>query len=212
MRVAPIGLYFADKSISYDETDMIGAETAAITHGHSLGYIPAAALVHIIRAVCEKEITLKDAVNESIIKMNELFGDDKHINEFNALIKKAVELSEQDADDLDAIHLLGEGWVAEETLAIAIYCALKHADNFEKAIISSVNHNGDSDSTGAVTGNILGAYLGYKSIPQKFLTNLELHDIIIEMANDLFDDCKMSEYADYYDEKWDRKYIQGIYK
>lgn len=38
MRVAPIGLYFEDKNYTIDEIDMIGAEAAAITHGHELGY------------------------------------------------------------------------------------------------------------------------------------------------------------------------------
>ncbi len=51
MACSPIGLYFADKRISINEIDMIGAEAAAITHGHPLGYIPAVALVHIIHLV-----------------------------------------------------------------------------------------------------------------------------------------------------------------
>lgn len=214
MRVAPVGLYFADKNISYDETDMIGAEAAALTHGHSLGYIPAAALVHIIRAVCEREITLKSAVNEAIIKMQELFDKDEHISEFSSIMNKAVKLSEQDINDLDAIHQLGEGWVAEETLAIAVYCALKHIDSFDKAIRASVNHNGDSDSTGSVTGNILGAYLGYNAIPEKYISDLELHDIISEIAEDLYEDCQIAEYkssgnADN-DRKWKMKYIYNV--
>ena len=41
MRVAPIGLYFEGKRYSVSEIDRIGAETAALTHGHELGYIPA---------------------------------------------------------------------------------------------------------------------------------------------------------------------------
>ena len=88
-------------------------------------------------------------------------------------------------DELDAIRQLGEGWVAEETAAIAVYCALRYADDFERAIIASVNHSGDSDSTGAVTGNILGAYLGYSAIPEKFLDNLELADILTDFATRL---------------------------
>jgi ADP-ribosylglycohydrolase len=103
-------------------------------------------------------------------------------------MKKAVSLSQSSIDDIEAIHSLGEGWVAEETLAIAIYCALKYSNNFKSAIIASVNHNGDSDSTGAVTGNILGAYLGLSAIPKQHLQNLELRDIIFELADDLYND------------------------
>lgn len=211
MRVAPIGLYFCDKKISYDKTDMIGAEAAAITHGHDLGFIPAAALVHIIRAVAEKGMTLKNAVNEAITAMERLFPEAKHISDFAAIMMKAINLSENEKDDLTAIHQLGEGWVAEETLAIAVYCSLKYQDDFDKAIRVSVNHNGDSDSTGAVTGNILGAYLGYQAIPQKFKNNLELHDIIIDIADDLHKDCPLSVYGENKDDIWKRKYIHTDY-
>ena len=107
------------------------------------------------------------------------------MKEFLALMEKAVRLAGRSPDDLTAIHQLGEGWVAEETLAIAVYCALKYPDDFEKAIVASVNYNGDSDSTGAVTGNILGAYLGYDALPGFYLRDLELRDIILEVAEEL---------------------------
>lgn len=110
------------------------------------------------------------------------------------------------------IRELGQGWVAEETLAIAIYCALKYSNDFDKALIASVNHSGDSDSTGAVTGNILGAYLGLSGIPEKYLKNLELKNVILELADDLFNDCKITEYGSYHDEIWEQKYIYKSYR
>ena len=61
-------------------------------------------------------------------------------------------------------------------------------------MIVSVNYKGDSDSTGAVTGNILGAKLGLSGIPEKYTDNLELKDVILELADDLYHDCQMSEY------------------
>lgn len=185
MRVAPVGLYFCNTPISYEQSDMIGAEASALTHGHTLGFIPATALVHIVRAVTESDIPLKDAVNDSIVTIEKLFLNAKHIAEFTSIMQKAVQLAESAADDLTVIHQLGEGWVAEETLAIAVYCALKYDKDFDKALIASVNHNGDSDSTGAVCGNILGAYLGYNAIPQKYKKHLELHDLIVEVADNL---------------------------
>ena len=83
--------------------------------------------------------------------------------------------------------------------------------DFEKAITASVNHSGDSDSTGAVTGNILGAYLGLSAIPQKFLDKLELRDVIMEIADDLYNDCCISENEPYIDEVWENKYINYTY-
>lgn len=213
MRVAPIGLYLCDNEyFSWEEIDMLGAEAAAITHGHELGYIPAAALVHIIYAIASGRHTdLISAVTESIQVMQALFPDAKEMPRFTSLMQQAIELSQKKEDDLTAIHALGRGWVAEETLAIAVYCALKYADDFEKAIITSVNHDGDSDSTGAVTGNILGTHLSVDAIPDYYLKDLELRDIIEEVAEDLYNDCKMEEYGDYYDPVWDSKYIRIDY-
>ena len=106
--------------------------------------------------------------------------------------------------DADAIRQLGEGWVAEETWAIALYSALRHIDSVEDAIIASVNHDGDSDSTASVCGNIMGAIYGYEHIkgrnifcPEGYLLEdtLELSDIILALADDLTTGCIISEYS-----------------
>ena len=157
-------------------------------------------------------ISLLDAVLDMKEALRRQFTNRKHLSEQIDLIDKAIALSKENIDDLEAIREIGQGWVAEETLSIAIYCSLKYSDDFDKAIIASVNHSGDSDSTGAVTGNILGAYLGLKSIPQKYLDNLELKDVILEIADDLYNDCKISEYGSYHDEIWEQKYIYKTYK
>ncbi len=215
MRVAPIGLYFANGN--YDkmpqtDIDLIGAKAAAITHGHELGYIPAAALVHIINLLAKNDnISVLDAVADSVVVMRKIFNHSEHLEYFHRLMEKAGSLAVTSDNDLNAIHQLGEGWVAEETLAIAVYCAIKYQNDFEKAICTAVNHKGDSDSTGAVCGNILGTYLGLSNIPQKYKTNLEFRDVLTILADDLLDDCQMTEYGDYYDEDWNRKYIDKTY-
>ena len=187
MRVAPIGLYFIDNTDwTTEEIDLLGARAAAITHGHELGYIPAAALVHIVYALASgSRPDVLSAVKDSLIAMPKVFPKAKHMESFLDIMEAAIAFSQQDMDDLSAVLKLGGGWVGEEALAIAVYCALKYPDDFEKAIIASVNHSGDSDSTGAVTGNILGAALGYDAIPDFYLHDLELRDVIVEVAEDL---------------------------
>ncbi|WP_199781268.1 ADP-ribosylglycohydrolase family protein, partial [Cronobacter malonaticus] len=90
---------------------------------------------------------------------------------------------------------LGEGWVAEEALAIALFCALR-ARSFEEGVLMAVNHDGDSDSTGAIAGNLLGAMYGIAAIPETWLARLELNAVIQEMADDLLDyrDWPVSDY------------------
>ena len=105
----------------------------------------------------------------------------------NALMYQAIELSENTDTDLENIHRLGEGWVGDEALAIAVYCSLRHEHDFSSAIIAAVNHKGDSDSTGSIAGNIVGALVGYEAIDDKWKQRLELRDIILKVSDELSD-------------------------
>ena len=105
MRVAPIGLYFEEGSMPLDEIDRIGAEAAALTHGHELGYIPAAALVHVISLAAHNDgIALLDAVLDMRRAISRQFANAEHIGELLELIDRAIELSQADVDDNEAIH------------------------------------------------------------------------------------------------------------
>ena len=213
VRVAPIGLCFDSDELALKEIDTIGANSAAITHGHGLGYIPAEALVHIIHLISHGyEMTLLDSIMDMKQKIYTRHKSNQHIKikdleYFIMLIDRAIDLSDRDIEDTEAIQMLGRGLVAEETLAIAIYCSLKYHNNFEKGIIAAANHTGATDSTASVTGNILGAYLGYEKIPYKFKDKLEIEEVIMEVANDLYN----SGQRDYIDKKWEDKYIYATY-
>lgn len=204
MRIAPVGLSYPDwQGKQLEILDRIGAEIAAITHGHLLGFIPAAFLTHVIHQAAYGEnegISLRSIVNEALAVAQSLFGDYAEFVDFSELIHTATKLAGNNKADVSNISVLGEGWVAEEAVAIAIYCALKYSNDFSKALIASVNHSGDSDSTGAITGNILGAWVGYKKIEEKWKRNLELSDVMLELADDLY----WSNFSS--DEKWMEKY------
>ncbi len=217
MRVAPIGCYYA----KYGKTFLaakVGAEAAALTHGHPLGYITAAFLSCLVCEIikdklAERKTDLLDLVNETLEIIREMYCEKLHYNEFEDIIKKAIDLSGEIHEDADAISQLGEGWVAEEALAIAVYSALKYKDRFRKGVICAVNHNGDSDSTGAIAGNILGAYLGLSAIDAdgSIINKLEAYDVMYEISQDLVKGCEMSEFGKYEDVKWLSKYVYCNY-
>lgn len=192
MRVAPIPLYAAVQNrMSIDEADLLAAEAAEITHQHPLGYISAALMSHVIyRLALDVEPTRERLVRyimegvATIRKQYQTYHNE--VERMAELAERAIFLLDNGKTDLENIGHLGEGWTGEEALAIALFCALKHFDSFEDAMIAAVNHGGDSDSTGAVTGNILGTAIGYESIPQYYKDDLEMHDLILHMADDLY--------------------------
>ena len=177
--------------MSIEEVDLLAGESAEITHLHPLGFIPAALMAHVIyRLALDEQPSregLKQYIREGMTTMKRLYPqypDD--LKALDDLMEHAIMLSYTTMSDVNNIESLGGGWVGDEALAIAFYCALKHFDNFEEAMIAAVNHAGDSDSTGAVTGNILGVAIGYEAIPQFFKVDLEMHDLILHMADDLY--------------------------
>ncbi|MGM9936948.1 MAG: ADP-ribosylglycohydrolase family protein [Candidatus Ornithomonoglobus sp.] len=206
VRAAPAGLC----GLNHMESAKLGAEIAAITHGHPLGYIPAAVLAYTVHAAAYRDeasvVTLKSIVLDAVNVVSGIFAEAVYLPKLRELIDKAVSLSENSRTDIENIQTLGEGWIAEETLAIAVYCSLRYCGDFSNGIIAAVNHSGDSDSTGAVTGNILGAWLGYNKIEEKWKRNLELKRTLLEIADDLCDGCCTE------DEKWIRKYGERAYK
>lgn len=113
--------------------------------------------------------------------------------EVSAALERAVVLATHGTPWAERVESLGGGWVAEEALAIGVYCALVAGDDFERGMRLAVNHGGDSDSTGAITGNLLGAALGVGVIPQRWLEALELRDVIEQLADDLLIGYERSE-------------------
>ncbi len=194
MRVAPVGLFakspVACKELVDEEVDTLtfrlGCEYSAITHGHPSGYIAGGFMALLIARLIDGD-TLAQALDCGEKELTKWPGHEECLNAIRAA--RALANNKAIPPSADAIATLGEGWVAEEALAIGIYCSLCYPTDFTKAVLMAVNHSGDSDSTGAITGNILGAILGTKGIPKAWLENLELHSCIESMAMSLFSLC-----------------------
>lgn len=198
MRVAPVALLLSQKEgVSRAMIGETAARVAAITHSHPLGYIPAAFFALLLDDFLHFGYT-ENSIPNNLKETQKLFSESEHFNVFRELVLKAEALAnDKDIfDDLDAIRELGAGWVAEETVAIAVYCAIRHRDNFEQAIIASVNHGGDSDSTGALTGNLIGALVGYENIPRKYLDHLELKDVLLDLCEKMNTTFHIEEYCE----------------
>lgn len=173
-RIAPVGLYFKEENMQIEEIDVFAANVAASTHGYDAAYISAAILAHIINKVTYTEMTLKEAVSDAMNTVKRLCGYKPHVESVMEGLSRAVSLAGDDIDDKEAVSEIGIGNSADEVLAAAIYFSLKYEEDFEKAIHAAVNNDGKSGAIASVTGNILGAYLGARAIPEKYLEKLEI--------------------------------------
>ena len=187
MRVAPVGLFH---SHFYSESEVFdtgvfaaGAEDAALTHGHACGHLPAGFLALLI-ALLVANVPLEVALARS---QRQLLARTGH-EETAAAIERALVLAHNEPCDPAQLASLGHGWVGEEALAVALYCAVgceQTGGALETAVTLAVNHDGDSDSTGAITGSLVGALHGEQGIPKRWLDALELRDVVTTLADDL---------------------------
>ena len=180
MRMAPVGLYAAAQRWSPVQTFTTGTALAALTHGHPTGSLTAGVLAVLVQALCAGETLPQELVRAKPL----LRAHANHAETLHAL-NAAERLAAEKKEAAQAVAELGEGWIAEEALAIAVYAALVAAD-VRAGLIIAVNHDGDSDSTGAIAGNLLGALHGVQAIPDEWLTALELRAVIDEIALDLY--------------------------
>jgi ADP-ribosylglycohydrolase len=176
MRVAPCGIFHAgDAASAYD----VGLMAAKLTHGHPTGYLSAAVFAAIVA-----NLMMGMPLSETIAQARRLLLKSPQHEETLAALDSAAAAAASNEPAEKAIAALGEGWVAEEALAIGVYCALA-APTLEEGIVMAVNITGDSDSTGAIAGNLLGAMHGASAIPARWLAPLELESVIEQVGQDL---------------------------
>jgi ADP-ribosylglycohydrolase len=172
MRAAPAG-FFAETAGQAWET---GREIAAITHGHPDGIDPAGVLAVTVRLLADG-VPLAGAVRGAAEYAPGPGGTRK-------CVTAAIELAASGLPDPATLTgRLGHGWVGDEALAIAVCCVLAAPDP-AAALLAAVNHSGDSDSTGAIAGNLLGASLGLAAVPQGWLDDLSGRELIGQVAAD----------------------------
>ncbi|MCX5396381.1 ADP-ribosylglycohydrolase family protein [Streptomyces sp. NBC_00102] len=178
MRSAPFGL----TGLPPEDAFGLAAHCAKITHGHPTGALAAGAFAAIVAYLLAGE-----SMPGAVLRAMELTARHPGHEETTAALRAAVDRAAEGAPAADGVESLGAGWVAEEALAIAVYCALAlpGAGDLPEALLLSVNHSGDSDSTGAVCGNLLGALHGDAALPADWLVRTEGLTLITRIADDL---------------------------
>lgn len=105
---------------------------------------------------------------------------------FDAPTQRAIDAACEASSDgrPETVERLGGGWVAEEALAIALYTA-RVATGFEHGLRIAVTHSGDSDSTGAIAGNLLGLMFPTEVMGHDWRRRIECADLTCRTASDL---------------------------
>lgn len=174
MRVGPIGyLYQHDP----EKLRKVASASGICTHGHPTADAAAIGAAYLVKLAL-------DGVSPGNM-IPELLNFTVGISdEWDAAIRKVEECLKCD-DEEKALDYLGEGWVGEEAVALALYCFLRYPDDYKKTVTRGANTNGDSDSIACIAGSISGAYLGVEAIPERWINEIEKSDYLADLARRL---------------------------
>lgn len=187
--VVPVGLFFGNTGYSLEESSKIGAEAAALLSHIQLAHVSARMLSYIVRRLsCRTASSVLDAVLDAQENVLQNVSDTAVLRRITRKVNCAAALVEQGIDDRTAIEYLEQDRHSGDSyaFAVAVYCSLKYAEDWVQGVRAAVRYSNVSSSAGAMTGAILGAYLGDAAIPEIYQNRLELREIIVQLAEALY--------------------------
>jgi len=178
MRVAPVGLFYCDDP---EQLRAVAYASSEITHTHVLGREGAALQAYAVAL----------AVKEDPFSRLDAFTFLGKLNDFtrNEVYKEKLEKVESllgETDKRRVVRGLGNGVEAHNSVPTAIYCFLRNSSSFEEAVQYAISLGGDTDTIGAMTSAITGAYHGAEAIPEGWKSQLERREYIETLAEKLW--------------------------
>lgn len=185
MRVAPVGLAFHH---NLKALPTVAIASSRPTHSHYLAY-QGATLIAVAVATASsspgfsREAFLRPMRAElercaDLLQDTTQFG--KALDAIDAGLKRQVSCSEMAV-------ILGTDVTAVESVPMALYCFLRHPDDYAQVIHESIFAGGDTDTIACMAGAISGAFLGPSAIPVQWLAAVREETITVSTIQTLAD-------------------------
>jgi len=171
MRAAPIGYLYQHDPAKLRE---VAHATGICTHGHPTADAACIGAAYLVKLALDG-VKPQDMIPLLLEFTSGISG------EFDEAIQKVARCIEWENEE-KALDYLGEGWVGEEAVALALYCFLRYPGDYKRAVLRGANSNGDSDSIASIAGSINGAYLGIEAIPPEWIVKIEKTDYLGSLA------------------------------
>jgi ADP-ribosylglycohydrolase len=175
MRTAPLG--FLAREVEDHEVYVAGAAAGALTHGHPDGYAPAGVMALAVGALLQAADW-----GEAIAAGQRALGRHPAATGTTARLVEVHRALEAGVAAAEAPRF-GQGWVGDEALAVGLHAAAA-ASSFSEAVEAATNHDGDSDSTASIAGQLYGARHGLACLPAAKVYRLDVLEAVLGVFAD----------------------------
>jgi ADP-ribosyl-[dinitrogen reductase] hydrolase len=173
MRLAPVPLFFAQNPKAAIEKS---GESSRTTHG-------AATAVDACRYLGALLVGAVNGVSREELLSNHYSPIPGYWEE-NPLVEEIAEIAGGSFKHREPPEIQGKGYVVQ-SLEAALW-AFSRSHSFKQGCLLAVNLGDDADTTGAVYGQLAGAFYGEQRIPESWRTQLAYRDLIESFAIQLF--------------------------
>jgi ADP-ribosyl-[dinitrogen reductase] hydrolase len=174
MRLAPVSLFFASNSA---QAIHYAGESSRTTHGTKAAVDACRYFAGLIIGA------LSGRQKTELIGPYFFPGDEPDYWRKNSLDPKIAAIAAGSFKTKEPPEIKGTGYVVE-SMEAALW-AFNRSKSFREGALLAVNLGNDADTTGAVYGQLAGAFYGAEQIPSEWRTKLAMHDFIIEKADQL---------------------------
>lgn len=178
MRIAPVGVFYHGNPEMLRE---VAYKSSRITHAHNLGKEGAALQAYAVALATNLELQ-EDFNRHDFLEGLTDFVQERVYREKLSLIEELIEKPNRDR----VVAELGHGIEAFNSVPTAIYSFLSFPNYYAQAVLNAISLGGDTDTIGAMTGAISGAYLGVDAIPTQWRDRLENGQYIEELGEKLW--------------------------
>jgi len=203
------GMLYRPERIAPERVGTLAGELIALTHGNPETFLSGVILAYSIAGILhDPSHTLAEHFMQAIeVTVRQYRSRYPQVETLSLQLRKAIALSQSVAvtpqQGMEQLECLD----APRCLAGAMYACLVSPEDFDRAIITAVNHSGKSAAVGAVAGAIMGARLGMDALPAFYLESLECTDVLGILAEDM---ATGTPALGLFDDTWDHKYEQGL--
>lgn len=175
MRVATIGYLY-----QHDEARLVEIAKASgiITHGHPAAVAASVAGAYLVKLAL-------DGVHPSEYLRRVMQFTDGMNEEFDRIMYRVGQA--HFASEERCLKHIGEGWVGDEAIGLALWCVMKYPDDYKAVVRRGANTDGDSDSIACIGGGISAAFLGLDAVPSAWRDRCENRDMLIDLAQRMSD-------------------------
>jgi ADP-ribosyl-[dinitrogen reductase] hydrolase len=169
MRSAPYGLW----ANSANEAFWWARDAGVLTHCHPSGYLSAAyfaAMIFELAHGADFDVAMEVA--------DQILAEENGAEETRRAVAAAREVTGDGELTFQQMTTLGEGWVGEEALAVALAVARttdpSNPNSIRQSLWMAARHDGDTDSTAAMAGNLIGAICAPEAMPDRWIEQIEM--------------------------------------